>query len=375
MSNLITVNGATDPGEHQTNGNRGALADQTRNIEAKSGQPAETTTQDPMQWMRNLQLTQDEIEDLCDPEFIIPKLIIATHITAFCGKPGAGKTTLMMWLSAHMAAKGYTVWYFNYDIGSGDAKREDRLAREGGFHLMAPDLKPAGQNMTAAEVMGNLSAMLSNPDVDLSEQVFVFDTMKKFVDTLQKRDMKEKMVIWRRLTARNATVILLCHANKYDGEDGFPVFEGVGDLRSDADNLLYMIPRENEDGTQTVSIQKGDTGKKRGPIEDLSYRFDCDRNVTEVGFVDTREANVMDVKAAADETYIEYVIAALKAGVCTKVGIVEHVSKSSASGQVVGRRTTERVLRTYGQPGPHQKWHSQKGFQNNSWNYSLTEFG
>jgi hypothetical protein len=62
--------------------------------------------------------------------------------------------------------------------------------------------------------------------------------------------------LMRAMTQRGATVVLLGHTNKHRGPDGKLIFEGVGDVRNDVDELLYLesTPKA-QDGTVTMTLK------------------------------------------------------------------------------------------------------------------------
>jgi hypothetical protein len=112
--------------------------------------------------------------------------------------------------------------------------------------------------------------------VDFSKDVIVLDTLKKFTDMMNKTRAKDFYSLVRTLTAKGMTVICLAHTNKYDDADGMPIFEGTGDTRNDCDELIYLIPVKNSDGTITVSTL---ADKTRAPIKDISFIITADREV------------------------------------------------------------------------------------------------
>lgn len=111
---------------------------------------------------------------------------------------------------------------------------------------------------------------------DYSNTVIILDTLKKFSDLMNKGRAKEFNSILRSLTAKGVTVIALAHTNKYEGEDGKPIFEGTGDLRNDFDELIYLIPCKNDDGSMTVTTE---ADKVRAKIENYTFSISPDGEV------------------------------------------------------------------------------------------------
>ena len=52
-----------------------------------------------------------------------------------------------------------------------------------------------------------------------SGQVFIFDTLKKMTDVINKRAAKDLLATLRGLSTKGMTIILLAHTNKYKGAD------------------------------------------------------------------------------------------------------------------------------------------------------------
>src|SRR5690606_31180754 len=103
------------------------------------------------------------------------------------------------------------------------------------------------------------------------------DTLKKIADVQNKAHIKEVMKVFRRLTARGMTVILLAHTNKYKDEEGNPIFEGTGDLRADVDELIYLIPHRNDDGSMYVTTKPD---KVRGSFEEITFNISSTQEVS-----------------------------------------------------------------------------------------------
>ena len=132
------------------------------------------------------------------------------------------------------------------------------------------------------DVLRNLRSMAERKD-DYSGIIFIFDTLKKMTDVINKKRSKELYLLLRSLSAKGMTIILLAHTNKYNDTEGKPIYEGTGDLRSDVDEMIYFIPEKHPDGSMTVST---DPDKKRGNFQPITFEIDPDRNVTQTDYVD-----------------------------------------------------------------------------------------
>jgi KaiC/GvpD/RAD55 family RecA-like ATPase len=313
-------------------------------------------------WAGSYEISQEEADMISDPQWIIKNMIIRGHVVAFCAEPNGGKTTILFHLAKEMTDMSYEVFYVNADISGGDAKVLYAKAKKGGFNLLLPDMK-VGKSMMS--IVDDLTEM-NESDQDMTEVVFIFDTLKKMTDVIQKGKAKELYKLFRSMSAKGATVICLCHTNKYNDSEGNPVYEGTSDLRSDLDELIFLIPEKHQDGSITVSTKPD---KVRGDFKPISYNISPDREVSLLPeYVDTGLAIQIKRDKEKDKSVIELVTQAIKLDHYTQSSIVDYCIEHH-----VGRRPVEKVLNRY-RDGEHDSplWIREKRFESNAWNYKLT---
>ena len=317
-----------------------------------------------MGWIEKFKLTEAEVDELVDPEWIYENLIIKGHLILNPADPGAGKTTIMLDVAGEIAGD-YEVIYVNADVGCGDVKAMQAQADERGFHLLLPDMK-AGLSMD--DVVNRVISM-NQIDANYSNIVFIFDTLKKMTDVINKTRAKELLKTLRGLTAKGMTIILLAHTNKYTDADGHPIYEGTGDLRSDVDDLIYFIPKKNEDGSMTVSTDPISlTAKRRGTHQPITFRISANREVSRTDvYVDTAAQVKTEKQMEQDKTIIEAVTEAIESGKFKRTEIVSYCSHA----EIAGRKSVEAVLRRH----EGKLWTCTKGFQKNAWIYALIDKG
>jgi len=199
----------------------------------------------PFSWARRFIVDKAEAEKYEHPEWLFENLIIQGHVIVIPAPPNGGKTTIFLHIAGILAEQGIDVYYVNADVGQSDAKAMVEMAEARGFNLLLPDLKPG---LSMEDVVRHLIEM-NESGGDFSGAVFVFDTLKKMVDVITKSRAKELYKLLRSLSAKGMTLILLAHTNKYNDANGRPIYEGTGDLRSDVDELIYFVPKKNDDGT------------------------------------------------------------------------------------------------------------------------------
>jgi hypothetical protein len=314
-------------------------------------------------WIKGYKLTDSEVSELINSDWIYDDLIIQGHLIALVAPPGAGKTSIMLKVAAEIAVD-FQVIYVMADTGQGDVKVMQEQADKAGFHLLLPDMK-GGKSMD--DTVREITAM-NQIDADYSGIVFIFDTLKKMTDVINKNKAKQLYKTLRGLTAKGMTNVLLGHTNKYNDAEGVPNYEGTADLRSDVDDLIYLIPKKNDDGSITVSTDPlSATAKRRGSHQPITFTITADRQVIRARqYVDTASAARMERQREEDATVIEAITEALRADKFRQAEIVDYCREQ----HTISRRPVERVLRRY-QSGPVRLWKRQRAFEKNAWLYEL----
>jgi len=257
--------------------------------------------QDPFKGLLTMEVTEEIIKNIADAKFAWRQLIPQGHMVVICSKANGGKTTLMVHIAGEMSQAGYRVMYINADASASDIKDYKYHAMEYGYTLINPDLT----NGTADQVTEELR-QIAIVEGDFSKVVIVLDTLKKFGDMMNKSKSKQFNSLLRTLTTKGITVICLAHTNKHDDKEGKPIFEGTGDLRNDFDELIYLIPVRNPDGTTTVSTLKD---KTRADIRDESFIITADREVKLLDHhVNTLAINEWQKNLADDQAVIKFIL-------------------------------------------------------------------
>jgi hypothetical protein len=234
------------------------------------------------------EVEDDDVKNIGHAEHLYKTIIPKGQLVAVVAPPNAGKTSVFEFLAARFPGQ---VLYINVDISAVHIPAAFARAKVGGYRLICPDLKQGG----SAKKIIDILETASEGGEDLGDVVIIIDTLKKIMDMMSKRSVPKVMDLLRRLTAKGASVILLGHTNKYPDQEGWPAYEGVGDLRSDVDAMAVMIPfRKSKDIVLTSLYWQQDGwvfGKDRGPVEPGSWLIDRgdDRRVDELDtWIDTR---------------------------------------------------------------------------------------
>lgn len=321
-----------------------------------------------LDWTSEFELSTAEADAIAEPEWIIPNLIISGHIVLIPAEPNGGKTTIMFHLAGQMVKEGFDVFYVNTDISGGDAKPMVAQAKSNGFALLLPDMKVC---MNMDSVLLKLIDM-ANDAARYDNVVFIFDTLKKMVDVISKNAAKRFFELFRKLSAKGMTIILLAHTNKYKDDEGNPIYEGTGDMRADVDELIYLIPQRHDDKSMIVTTKPD---KVRGAFEPITFNIDPSRNVTLLDqSIDTTQANQVAEELKKDQAIIDSISLAILDGSSNQKDIVNYCSEHAA----IGERTIKKVLIRYSINGNEpatsianrqvttQVWSKVKGNKNSS---------
>jgi len=192
--------------------------------------------------LSSLALQESHVAEMQDAVFIVNELIVRGHMVAIVAPANSGKTALMIHFAVQIARQGYQLLYVNVDAGPDDLKRHFEHSKKHGYKLIAPD---AILGKSPRDVLVEFQRYLKT-GVDLSNTVIVLDTLKKFVDVIEKRAAKELYSLLRGLTVRGCTVVLLGHTNKHTNKDNQTIYEGTADLRNDVDELIYLDAQKDE---------------------------------------------------------------------------------------------------------------------------------
>lgn len=293
---------------------------------------------DPLALLDEWFVTDEQVDAMKATRMIWRDLIALSHLSVWSAPGNGGKTSLAKFAAGELAGAQFRVLFFQEDASAGDLPRLHEHAKTHGYRMLNSTL--AG---SAPEDQVKALREMSKCDADLSGVVMFFDTLKKFTDLMSKGGTRAFFQMMRALTQRGATVVLLGHTNKHKGVDGKLMFEGVGDVRNDVDELIYIEATDKDAAGVVTLTMKPD--KVRCAIKETTFTLDT--KTMRVQPLD----HVVDVAALLDAQrrqqedaeLIEQIRSALDRGGLSHTDLVARVATTSGE----SRRAVQRVVDRY----------------------------
>ena len=304
--------------------------------------------------------------------FIVGRMALAGQLTVFYASPNVGKTLIILNLIAEAIANGKAgkhVYYLNLDDTFEGLITKGDLGNRYGFKVVSPSKLP-NPNQNFAKMVDWLVA-----EGSASETVFILDTIKKFVDVMNKKASSGFMNTCRRLTSAGGSIIALAHVNKHKDADEKGVPAGTSDVLDDCD-CAYTVDLLGEEkvpggARRTVEFQNQ---KSRGCVVQSSIysyiRFedgDYIRMFSSVKLTDgseadrIREKKALDLEFKRDARLINEIRGVLrKSGEFIQKDILKNLSSTSSS----RRKIRECLKRWSCPPDEGGLWTITKGSHN-----------
>jgi len=226
--------------------------------------------------LRALALDKQSVADrkklASNAEYVIDGLALRGQITVFFAGPNTGKTLLTLRLIADAKREGridQEVFHLNLDDDYLGATTKAEIGLREGFLVLTPEqLGTPLENLT--EIVDSLLSEGSAP-----KTILILDTVKKFVDVMDKKAMSAFMTICRKFSSAGGTLILLAHTNKIKEDTSIVIPGGTSDILDDCD-CAYTITLTDEhnrgDLTERTILLK--QKKARGPVlNEAAYSY------------------------------------------------------------------------------------------------------
>lgn len=212
---------------------------------------------------------------IIDSSPILGKFILKGQLSFIYGPPNSGKTLIIMSLLKDVEE---SVIYLNADDGINNGTEKVQLAVENNYTMV---LCGTDNNNDPKTILLNIEKELKDNSEYYKHKIIIFDTVKKFVDPLNKKSSATFLQLMRKITLSGGTVILLGHTNKHRDAGDKLIFEGVGDWVSDMD-CVYSLDYEYNDMTKEKVVIL-ENQKSRGVVpETVSYKYDASKDIENV---------------------------------------------------------------------------------------------
>ncbi len=282
-----------------------------------------------------LVLSEAHVDEMQEATFIVPNMIVRGHMIAIVAPANSGKTALLVHFSQQITQAGYDLYYINCDASPSDLKRHFAHAKNNNYKLIAPD---AILGKSPKDVLIEFGQYLAS-GINLSNVVIILDTLKKFVDVIEKRAAKELYSLLRALTVRGCTIVLLGHCNKHADRDNRTIYEGTADLRNDLDELLYLDAQKDEAKSALRVTTRPD--KVRADIKPRSFLIHLpERRVEELD-------KPLRIIPRTEEEILDLAVEGIWLDNTSQKDLVEFIFNRSVSG--VGEKKIKEVVARHAQ--------------------------
>lgn len=288
---------------------------------------------------KRFMVTDEHVEQMEATRKIWRDVLAQNHLQAWIGQAGSGKTAVATFAAGELASRGFQVLYLQEDASAGDLPAMHEHAKRHGYALLNSTLCGSSPEEQLDVLEG-----LAQDGADLNGYVFILDTLKKFAVLMSKEGARAFFRLMRSLTLRGATVILLGHTNKHVGADGKPVFEGVGDVRNDVDELFYLHATEKDErGIKTITLTPD---KTRCDVKAATFTLDTSSMTVSAldRVIDVQEMEKAKRQRQEDAEVIQAIDEALMSGGMNRTELIDLASASSGHGAKSVRKVLDRYL-------------------------------
>lgn len=292
---------------------------------------------DVMAALSQWKVTDEQVELMEATRIIWRDAIALGHLGVWCSAANGGKSALARFAAGELAHREYHVLYLNEDAGAGDLPAMHEHAKQHRYTLL-------NSTLTGSSPDAQLDVLnrLVHDGADLNGYVLIFDTLKKYVDLMSKGGSRAFFRLMRALTQRGATIILLAHTNKHIGLDGKPMFEGVGDVRNDVDELFYLDATDKDErGIRTLTLRPD---KTRCAVKAVTFMLDTtDMTMRALDrVIDVQEMERTRRQQEQDREVIDAIDEALLGGGMNRTELIELASTTSGHGAKSVRKVLDR---------------------------------
>lgn len=209
----------------------------------------------------NLAISEEQIAkmivEMKQAKYLLPRLAIEGQATVIAGAPNSGKTLITL-AFLRMAIEegeieGSGIMYINADDNGEGITTKASYCMIYGMKCLSPHIR----RISTSEITSFIDY-----DIEMGKawgRTLIFDTVKKFVDVMDKGKQRVWFDLIRKWTAAGGSAILLTHTNKHKDRDGASIYSGTADILQDMDclyNLEIVDDTDKEWRTVQFTLQK-----------------------------------------------------------------------------------------------------------------------
>jgi hypothetical protein len=292
---------------------------------------------------------------MLDDVFVLKDLAILGQWTTFYAAPNTGKTLLTMWLISEQIKDGKInpddVFYVNVDDTYKGGVEKTEIAERVGFHMLLPNVNDFNKNNLFSIVNDLIKAD------EASGKIIILDTLKKFVEIMDKTKASEFGENARDFGASGGTLICLAHTNKHKDQEGKSIFSGTADIVDDNDcSFIIESLGSSEEyfGTTETRVEFREI-KSRGDVaEKLAFAYTKEQGAGYLALFDSvkylDESDITKAKERAniqkgheqDREIIDAVTQHIRDGIVGKTELIAKVHEDAVASINKIKKTLKR---------------------------------
>ncbi len=327
-------------------------------VEPSSALPAETAHDTPLRRYSLLGRSEELEKQSVEQVTILGDLIVQGQASVIYAKPNTGKTLLTLYLIREAIRAQRIdcdkVFYINMDDNSNGLVEKNRIAEEFHFHMLAD----VHRGFEAKAFRGEVDELI---DTDTARgAIVVLDTLRKFVDTMNKDKSAAFASFIRRFVMKGGTVVALAHTNKNPGADGKPVFAGTTDIVDNFD-CAYTLAAVSQQHDADRKVVVFENFKRRGNVAltaSYSYASGPSSSYSDLllSVEEVSPEQLRPIRQAADllndDSVIKVVARCISEGINSKMSL----RNAAAERANVSRQAVLTVIEKYtgGDPAVHR---------------------
>jgi hypothetical protein len=271
-------------------------------------------------------------------------------------KHNTGKTLLFLHMVSEAVEQSRIaaddIFFINADDSSSGVASKLGLLDEIGAHTLVP-----GQGGFKAEKLEELLKLAVSNDTARGTLV-VIDTLKKFVDLMNKRQASDFANVCRQFVTAGGTILGLAHTNKRRGDDGKAVHAGTTDILDDFDAgyIIDELPLSGSPGEKFVEFTR--LKGRGGGVQSVAYAYAAEDHVSYAERLASvrlvRQDDLDGIRRTEELRSDAEVIAIISACIMERINAKIALRNAVAERANISRRAATKIIERYTGDDPDQ---------------------